>query len=285
MSEPLSFHQGVLRDPGYNLCPNIAPASRLIPRVQKRLIALGLINSSVPLTTLHQHLPPEAMALNEHYSNAVSRAFYATDDGIQSAYLDLIAHLYHHVVPGDFLFQAQPIVRFHFPVPFSPAMRTRNGLPRQLHSDILGGHPPRMIQGWMALCDCVRTAALQCSSREDGITLLQRYRDNLGPDDPPFADSLHHFYAAWDSIPGYGDALTAACQPVEMSAGDVLFFDPHCIHGGTENVEATTRVSMDFRMLPVAFEAETMASADTPTQKRFRRGELFNAQSAGELFG
>jgi hypothetical protein len=315
VSKSLSCNQGAIPDPGYAVQRESATAPRLILPIQERLVALGLVERHVPLADLHRHLPPEAMVLNEHYTNAVSRAFYTPDEAIVAAYHEFIAHLYRHGIPGfcpgnvaqlrdapwrasrlcsaprvaakarDFLFQAQPIVRFHFPVRFPATMKTKQGLPRQLHSDILGGHPRQMIQGWVALSDASGSAALQCSTRADGLALLDRYRESFGPDAPPFADSLQQFYGAWDTLPGFAEALTRACNPITMSAGDALFFDPHCIHGGTQNDEGKTRVSLDFRLLPVSMEEECRASAETPTQERFRRGALFHKQSAGELFG
>ena len=270
---------------GKRLLPHAPPCHQLAEAVTGRLVALGFINTAVPLATLHQDLPPEAMALNGHYTNAVSRAFYTHDNAIESAYHDLIAWLYRHGAPEDFLFQAQPIVRFHFPVPFPPELRTTTGQPRQIHSDLLGGHPPRMVQVWAALTDCSGTAALQWAPSATSQALLERYRQSLAPDDPPFADSLQHYYGLWDREPTFANEIVRACGPVDMKSGEVLLFDPHCLHGGTENREDSTRVSVDFRLLPLRYEVETAKDASTPTQQRFRRGELFHVKSAGELFG
>ena len=272
-----------LPDPGFLVHAGIPPIDGIIACVGQRFVALGFLRRPAPLAELHRHLPEESMALNEHYTNAVSRAFYTPDAETQDAYHQLIAFIAGHLIPWDFLFQAQPIIRFHFPVPFPEAMRTATGRPRQIHSDILGGHPARMVQGWAALTDCTGTAALQCSSREAGLALLARYRNALGPGDPPFEDSLHHFYAAWDTAPGFGAAVEAACQPVPMHAGDLLLLDPHCLHGGTENREDATRVSLDFRILPAAQEGAVLANAATPTARRFRRGDLFSGATARDL--
>lgn len=274
-----------LPDPGYAVYPAMPEENPIGVAVQRQLIDLGFVSTTAPLANLHRHLPNDAMTLNENYTNAVSRAFYALSDDILAAYRELIAHIARHVLHGNFLFQERPIIRFHFPVAFPEVMKSRTGLPRQLHSDVLGGHPEHMIQGWITLTDCDGTAALHCSSRDNGVALLERYRATLGVDGPPFADSLRHFYDAWDTDPDFGEALTAACNPVVMKAGDLLLFDPHCIHGGTENREDTTRVSLDFRLLPVEYEAETLAQATTDTARRFRRGALFCGDSAGDLFG
>ena len=272
-----------LPDPGVVICPVPPAATGIVEAVERQLVDLGFLPSAVPLAALHHHLNPDVVAFNEHYTNAVSRAFYALSDALLTTYRELIAHIAQNDLREDFLFQERPIIRFHFPVPFPDAMKSDSGLPRQLHSDLLGGHPPHMVQGWLALTNCAGSAALQCSSRDDGVALLDRYRATLGTDGPPFADSLHHFYDRWDSEKDFGEALTAACKPVTMKAGELLLFDPHCIHGGTENREETTRVSLDFRLLPVAFESETMKTATTDTGRRFRRGELFHARSAWEM--
>jgi len=275
--------QAVLPEPGFAILGDAPPVHGIMRQVQAHLVALGFAKHALPLAELHCHVPTDAMALSEHYTNAVSRAFYTPEPAIQRAYHALIAYLARELIPWDFLFQAHPIIRFHFPVPFPDTMRTSEGNPRQLHSDLLGGHPPQMLQGWAALTDCAGSAALQCAPREASLALLQRYRENLGPEDPPFADSLAHFYASWDRLPHFGADLQAACQPVPMKAGALLFFDPHCLHGGAENTEATTRVSLDFRLLPVEHEAAVLAEATTPTAQRFQRGDIFYKRTAQEV--
>jgi hypothetical protein len=279
----LHDHKSPLADPGYSVLHDVPAVHAITACVQDRLMALGFLASRVPLEELHRHLPADQMALNEHYTNAVSREFYADDAALIAAYHNLVAHLAAEVFSCDMLFQARPIVRFHFPVPFPAAMRTRTGMPRQFHSDCLGGHPTQIIQGWAALTTCADSAALHCSTRRDGIDLLARYRASLHETDPPFADSLQHFYAAWDRLPGFGEAVTAACRPIPMGVGDLLLFDPRCLHGGTENRTATTRVSVDFRLLPVRDEEAVLIAAHTPTARRFRRGEILDERTASSL--
>ncbi len=275
--------QAILPEPGFTVLGDIPPVNDLVRQVQAHLVALGFTREIVPMADLHRYLAPETMSLNVHYTNAVSRAFYTPDAAIETAYLDLIAYLAREIIPWDFLFQAHPIIRFHFPVSFPATMRTSDGTPRQIHSDLLGGHPPQMLQAWAALTDCSGSAALQCVPREVSNALLERYRNSLGPQDPPFADSLAHFYAAWDQLPHFDADIRAACQPIPMHAGELLFFDPRCLHGGTENTEDTTRVSLDFRILPVTHETTVLEHATTPTARRFRRGEVFHQQTAQEV--
>ncbi|MBX3177012.1 MAG: phytanoyl-CoA dioxygenase family protein [Candidatus Hydrogenedentes bacterium] len=271
--------------PGYFVRPEIAAETGLIEAVQARLIHSGFVRERVPLAALHRHVPAEAAQLNEHYTNAVSRAFYAPCDGVTGAYHALLARIARDVFPRDFLFQAQPIVRFHFPVPFPEGLRGADGQPRQIHSDLLGGHPAEMIQGWVALTDCEGSAALQCAPRGESIALLREYKDALGAGDPPFCDSLRHFYRYADRVPEFGRAVEGVCRPVSMRAGDALFFDPRCLHGGAENTTGRTRVSLDFRLLPVEAEGATLAAAATPAARRFCRGEVFHAASARTMFG
>lgn len=274
-----------LPDPGYFVQPGLAEDTGLIEAVQARLIRSEFVRERVPLAELHRHVPAEAARLNEHYTNAVSRAFYAPDEGVTGAYHALLARIVRDVFPRDFLFQAQPILRFHFPVPFPEGLRGADGRPRQIHSDLLGGHPADMIQGWIALTDCEGATALQCAPRSESIALLRRYRDALGAGDPPFSDSLRHFYRYMDRVPEFGRAVEDMCRPVSMRAGDALFFDPRCLHGGAENTTGRTRVSLDFRLLPVEAEGSTLAAAATPAARRFCRGEVLHAASARTMFG
>lgn len=268
---------------GFAVHPALPGVEALIDAVKAQLTNLGFGTGASSLATLHHHLPPKLMAFNEHFTNAVSRAFYPVSDDIRAAYHDVLIRGVRPLLSEDFLFQAQPLIRFHFPVTFHDAMKTASGLPRQLHSDLLGGHPPEMMQGWLALTDCAGSAALQCASRNTSLEVLDAYREQLGPTDPPFANSLYHFYDTWDRQPSFADAIIAACAPVSMAAGDLLLFDSHCLHGGTENHEDTTRVSLDFRILPVSLEKVALDNATTDTGRRFRRGELFSEQSIREL--
>ncbi len=268
---------------GFEVHPTLPGTEALIDAVEAQLATSGYGVGAPSLSALHHHLAPELMALSAHYSNAVSRAFYHVSDDILAAYREFLVRGLRPLLSEDCLFQAQPLIRFHFPVPFHAAMKTTAGLPRQFHSDLLGGHPPEMLQGWLALTDCTGTATLQCASRTASLQVLESYREQLGPTDPPFADSLYHFYDTWDRDSHFAEAITAACSPVPMRAGHLLFFDPHCLHGGTENHEDTTRVSLDFRLLPVSREKVALDNATTDTGRRFRRGELFSEQSVWEL--
>lgn len=249
------------------------------------LIEKGFLKSPVPLAELHQHVKPADQALDDNYLNAVTRAFYVFDDRVLEKYRALIRHLYQHrsLTDDDFVFQKRPIFRFHFPVPFPPKLRTETGLCLQHHSDTLGGHPFQMYNVWFPLTPCAGTSALQLSSLGDGIRLLDEFAATFDHDLGTYCDSLDRFYLHRDEDLDFQRRLASDCQPVPMRPGQLLAFDPRCIHGGTENREPHTRVSMDFRIIPMRAYHELLAGPRIGRSKRFERGDLLENAPASEI--
>jgi hypothetical protein len=223
----------------------------------------------VPLADLHRHVPPEDQRLDDTAMNAVTRAFYAPDEVLRDGYHHLIRSLaasHGH----DFLFQAAPIVRFHFPVPFPDRFRGPSGHGTYFHSDLMGGHPPEMVNAWLALTPTEGTAALHIAPLRDGLSILET-----------FTGSLDDFVARNRTDAAHERRLVAVCRPLPMDEGDLVLFDPRCIHGGAENVEDATRVSLDFRIVPLSTDGIEAIVADR--YPRWRRGDILDRRSAHDL--
>ena len=77
--------------------------------------------------------------------------------------------------------------------------------------------------------------------------------------------------ATWiESVPGLEDFL-----PMEMDYGEYVFFDGNrCKHGNRVNKEGHTRVSFDFRVMPLSKYTGQSKSSVT-SQKRFIVGEYY----------
>lgn len=270
------FAPGLARLP----CPL---AERMVPLVQRLLIEKGFLRAPHPLTELHRVLPPDDLVLDENYLNAVTRAFYVQDVALHSAYYDLLRALRREVIGEDFVFQRAPIFRFHFPTPFVGKLRTASGLGLQQHSDTLGGHPFELLQGWLPLCDCADTAALHIAPLAASVAILSRFWDLIDHDEATYRRGLDRFYQLRDVDAPLQRAIVESCQPQAMSLGEVLLFDPRCIHGGVENQTDRTRVSLDFRLMPISIYERLRQAPHADQHPRFVRGEIFHAQTIDQL--
>lgn len=257
-------------------------ADRIEPQVQRLLCEKGFLRAPYPLDRLHEVLPSAQIVLDENYLNAVSRAFYQHDAGLLSAYHDTLRALRVRI-GEDFVFQAAPILRFHFPAPFLGKLRTQSGLGLQQHSDTLGGHPFELLHGWLPLCSCDGTAALHVSSREEGIAILSHFFAKIGFDEALYRHGLDAFYRERDRDEVLQQAIVRACEPCAMHRGDLLLFEPRCVHGGVENRSARTRVSVDFRLMPVSVYDAFVRDPHAAQHPRFRSGHLFHAATIDSL--
>src|SRR4051794_8473784 len=69
------------------------PRCDIAAEVRRLLVAKRIVGSGVPLQQLHLHLPIEMQRPDENGLNAVTRAFYETDDAFAQRYLDIIRYL------------------------------------------------------------------------------------------------------------------------------------------------------------------------------------------------
>ena len=76
-----------------------------------------------------------------------------------------------------------------------------------------------------------------------------------------------------------------SCVPVPMDYGEVIFFDPRCVHGTAENSESETRVSLDFRLIPLdAYDKlDRVYKSQGRSGRTFTRGDVYSSKSAREL--
>ena len=257
--------------------PGVGP---IIDEIQTMLVERGFLTEPVPLAELHRHIAPEAQRLDDHAMNAVNRSFYVLGDGLPAGYEGVIRSL-AGMVEWDFLFQAAPIIRFHFPVPYPGRMRGPSGRGAYFHSDLMGGHPVEMVNAWLALTPTGGTSALHVASLADSLAILDQF--SAGMDHDRFGRSLDEFVTANREDGDVEARVLTACRPLPMDAGDLVLFDPRCIHGGAENVADATRVSMDFRVIPLGGDSADFETDLAARHPRWQRGEILAQWSAREL--
>lgn len=220
--------------------------------ITRLLIQKGFIDKAVPLEELNTHIPYQQQVVDQNLLCKVGKTFYETSVLLRNLHFELQKYLAEEVLGFDFIFQEIPTVRFHFPVPLIEAYRSSEGVYLGHHSDTMLGHPFAEINCWFPLTECSQTNALQLSSLEDGKSILESLCQDIAYD----ADTYHKqgrnlFYQKLIKEDEYRQLVINSCHPVAMQYGELLLFDPRCIHGPVENKEEQTRVSMDFRIIPL----------------------------------
>jgi len=254
--------------------------------ITKLVVEKGFTKEPVPLEELHNHLSPKVMAINEHGINQITRNFYETSEKFQEIYHSLIKHIVDHISTDDFLFQDVPTIRFHHPVAFSDIRRTENGSQLNFHTDSMLGHPLDEINCWLPLTKCYGNSALQIATLEQGITSLTRLAEDCDYDAESFYTMGHEpIFKLMTADAEYLKFILDACKPAPMDYGELLLFDPRCIHGTAENNENDTRVSLDFRLIPVdAYNnLGRVHKSGGSSNYTFTRGDVYAAKSVREM--
>lgn len=237
--------------------------------VDKGLVTAEAVAGLSRLEDLHRIMRPADMALDESELNAASRAFYDTDVAFVETYEAFLRDVVGPDVVGNaFLFQATPTIRFHFP--------NEQGFdwnPR-FHTDIMLGHPPQEINLWLPVCGAAGTASMCIIDMQDGIQLIESL-------DLDFARLAHD--AQNDAT--LAARLAAVARPVELAYGEFLAFDPRCLHATQFNTTGWTRISLDFRVVPLG-DYNRMRVTYRGTGRRrmlFRQGHYYDARDSRAL--
>jgi hypothetical protein len=249
------------------------------------LIKKGFIDGTVPLEDLHLYLRQEDLVYDENGLINVSKGFFETSGEFRQIYFQLMKYIAEHYFDFDFIFQETPTIRFLVPGRFTDKLRSKDGVILDYHSDTLLGHPFEEINCWLPLTRCHGTNALQLCSLADGIKALTLFCEDIN-----FSADIYHsgrelFVEKMKSNVDYQRFIVDSCKPVPMDTGEVIFFDPRCLHGPAENKERHTRVSLDFRLVPVdAYNKITrLYQSQGRTRRMFSRGDVYSEKSVREL--
>lgn len=181
------------------------------------------------LDQLHLRIPEQARVLDSTQINPFSTTFYENSAKFRNCYREFVQGIVNDSIGASCYYQAVPTLRFHFPDPEGFGERP------QWHADIMLGHPPGEINIWVPITPAVNGNTISILHRGVSVELLE---------------AVEHDYRLFDGR--FDSECSAKSLPVEMSPGSYLIFDPRCIHATQKNVTPSTRVSMDFRIIPVA---------------------------------
>ncbi len=205
-------------------------------QVRRLLVAKGFVDHCDDLRKLHVQLrmSPEQMSLGDDELNAVSRAFYETDNEFIEFYHDFLRDEVVHELGCNIYFQATPTFRFHFPFEQGFDWKPR------YHTDIMLGHPPAEVNIWVPITPAFGTNTMRIMNRDDSKMVVE-------------ACDFDFDAIAYDVQ--YNTFVQRFChvvsRPVELEPYAMLFFNPLCLHATQFNETDNTRVSMDFRVIPV----------------------------------
>jgi hypothetical protein len=253
--------------------------------IERLLVTKGFVSEPVPLETIHEHLGDNNTAYSDD-QNGLTRAFYETDDRFNDVYLDVLKYIHTDILKYDFVFQTTPTIRFNTPGRSSEIYRSKDDAFLGYHVDSFNGHPLEEINIWMPLTRCYGTNTLKMASLEHGIEALHRLLDDIN-----YSADIY-YKSGWDlnfmktnSDPSYRKLLEDNCHPIVTDHGELVFFDPRCIHSTTDNHEDTTRVSLDFRVIRVEdYEnISTVRASQGRSGRKFTKGDIFFEKTIAEV--
>lgn len=280
LAQPALFDGGPRRVP---LQQAVAP---LRDEAAKYLVERGFTSRPLPLEELHHHVSAEDQAWTTERLSRASCELASASPGLLAAYHDLVRLVAREVLGFDVVFERDPPLRFHFPVPAPQRFRAPDGSLLTHHSDILLGDYFEQINMWLPLTDAAGSASLLATPFETSIEVLRAFAASVGYDFERFRTGRTAFYELLVSDDALRGKLSAACLPVPVRWGDLLMFDPRVVHGTAENREGTTRVSIDFRVVPLdAYERLVAEDAGKHTIEGHAavRGGFYDERSAFQL--
>jgi hypothetical protein len=238
--------------------------------IMRLLTTKGILDpdssGNLTLERLHEVLPESARRLDVSEINEVSRQLYEQDELFLSIYRDFLQAIIGPLVGGDFVYQCTPTIRFHF-----PHQRGFDWSPRY-HSDIMLGHPPQETNIWLPLTRTFSSNALRLAALPESLELL--YSMEL---------DFARFVERVQTDRSFQAACERASRPLELEYGQIAAFDSRCLHATQHNVTDSTRVSMDFRIIPLEeYDSIRLEYRGTGRRMaRFTRGQYYASQTAG----
>jgi len=148
-------------------------------------------------------------------------------------FVDLYRALHKEVVAPylgvPFRYQIKPGIRIHL-----PGTKTV-----QYHTDEWYGHGKDVLNLWMPLTNAHDSNSLFVASLDDSLREVGRLE----------ADKA--------TMATINERLARVVRPLDLKFGQVYVFNAQCVHGTEQNCTGTTRVSLDFRLLPSGGDSGT----------------------------
>lgn len=258
--------------------------------VANHVTACSFTKFQLPLEDLHRRIPLAHQLPLGMQSNKFTTNIKDTIPGISLVYRRLVKYIAREALGFDVVFEANPPLRFHFPVPMPDRFRSKDGVMLAHHTDTLLGSCFEEINCWVPLTACFETCALQCASLADSILILTEFASEFDYDQETYISGRERFFMKLYNDQTLQNFVLQNCRPVPADYGELLMFDSRTIHTTAENIEDATRVSLDFRLIPLeAYEATTRyleTSGNEPlrfSDLSMVRGSFFDEFTAFQL--
>lgn len=203
--------------------------------VTAHLAGLGFLNDETPLEALHQANSPADLTVDSSGQSTVSSSLYEIGDEFQLNYRRFLKE----VVRGelfDFDFYFQSVPTFRCSIPGSPGYDWRPNY----HTDIAIGHPPETINFWLPLTTCSGNNSLIYAEVEDSVKMWSEFDFNF--------EKFHQSLEIDDGLFGRCGEIT---KSFDAENGEGLLFDSRTMHLHQKNDTDRSRISFDFRIIPV----------------------------------
>lgn len=249
-------------------------------------------DAPIPLETLHSRIAIDQQkwipdnAVNHEHECARRPSF-------QKLYEEFIRYLSREVLKRDFLFEKTPILRFNFVGDMPDRFRSPSGRVLCYHSDTLFGDPFEGINCWLPLTRCYGSNTMAWANLERSISMLDKFSSEIDYDLDIYNEQGRKlFFEGLCQDLAWEEEVIDQCHPLEGEYGEVVLFDPRCVHGTMENKTPTTRVSMDFRLLFIDDEEALQRHwnsmnksipVESSDNLSFHRGAFYDERSAFEL--
>lgn len=202
--------------------------------IQEALVTKGITKGIVPLEELHKHISADNTQVDEHLLNNITKNFYEDVPGFDEAYLifreNFIAPLFGS---AEYAYQMTPTIRFHFPS--APGINKNGYL---FHIDSMIGHPVEETNIWLSLTDSTKHRCFHIADLKNSLNIIERYNNDIEEVQAALIDE------------NLFSEIREFCVPTTCKYGEFVVFDSRCIHGPMPNESDTTRVSIDFRIIP-----------------------------------
>lgn len=259
----------------------------------------GFTSEPLPFESLHRRVPREQQAWGRdaQMQGVNSDEIASRTPALMKAYHQLVKFLAEEVLGFDVMFEEPPNIRFHFPGGLTDGnpdrYRSKDGQLLAHHSDTLFGDPFEQINCWLPLGKCYGSNALQWAPMDVSIEILHDFCRGISYSEELFVtEGRPRFFNMLNEDLRFREKVLKHCVPLEAEYGEIILFDPRMIHGTAENFDDHTRVSSDFRLLPVK-DFEAMAtkgmSALSPLPTDWARDlylekvEFYNRRTAFQL--
>jgi ectoine hydroxylase-related dioxygenase (phytanoyl-CoA dioxygenase family) len=220
--------------------------------ISRRDIHLNQIHKFINLDSSREK------SLNDVTRNNVTAAFFNKDKNFFEIY-DLILKKVKKKLKFKFLFQKDPFIRFNFP--------TKNYFDTLLpHVDLAIGHPPGEINLWTPLTDVTKNNSIAISNLKKSMEFFGKYSFDFDQ------------YVKKYNFDIWKQALKIL-KPFIAKKGKTIIFDSRVMHKSILNNSSKTRVSLDYRILPIEFEKIARLYRGTGYKKqKFSKGNYYSSR-------